>query len=89
MMVVATDVIIMPNHNYLVASLNQLWLAHDFYLSELDTSGNLIWNKYYGDGTFKATKIVRTPDGKLMIAGTKSTNINNRVGNPCLIRLKF
>ena len=56
--------------------------AHDFWVSKLDDSGNIIWNKSFGFlGADIGTSIIQSNDGGYLLTGVLDVSASNGEGN--------
>jgi hypothetical protein len=74
----ATAGVLAPDGNYMVAGYtNSRGDNYDFLLMQIDPSGNMIWNKTYGQtGSQEASAMTKAPDGYVMVGDTQSPNGN-------------
>jgi len=56
--------------------------AHDFWVSKLDASGNMLWGKNYGFlGADIGTSIIQSNDGGYLLSGVLDVSASNGEGN--------
>lgn len=67
-----------PDGGYLIVGDENLFGTHgrDIYLLKTDPSGNMQWNKTYGDTHYEAGfSVVQSPNGGYVIAGSQGSNV--------------
>ena len=82
----------LPGENYIATGLhgdpNNLFGQSGFaWLVKMDGTGNIIWDKYYSDGTINgnyARDICQTPDGGFVLCGTYG-NLANAAGYKLMV----
>lgn len=73
---VARSGVLAPDGDYIVSGYTNLrgLNNYDFLLLKIDTTGNLVWNKTYGEiGTQEAHSMTNAPDGYVIVGDTQST----------------
>ncbi len=71
----ATTGALAPDGNYMVAGYTNSRGGnnYDFLLMQIDSSGNMIWNKTYGGaGSQEASAMTKAPDGYVIVGDTQS-----------------
>ncbi|GAA4889676.1 lipoprotein [Flaviramulus aquimarinus] len=64
--------------------------AHDFWVSKLDPSGNILWEKNYGfSGADIGNSIIQTKDGGFLLTGVLDVSASNGAGNSKSVKSKF
>lgn len=63
--------------------------AHDYWVSKLDTFGNILWEKSYGFlGADIGNSIIQTNDGGFLLTGVLDVSASNGAGNSKSIKSK-
>jgi hypothetical protein len=75
----ATTGVLANNDNYMVAGYTNTRGENnnDFLLMQIDSSGNMIWNKTYGEtGSQEASAMAKTLDGYIIVGDTQAPGSN-------------